>query len=143
MKVIENTSEGKITVCLPEGEQEIRVEGESTESNHILLFKKLIDEYVTKSSDNKIMLDKIEDLGSSEEEAEAIYLYMLMKKVKVEFISSPFANTERFLCLYEQMPEAMVFTLSDLFKTSYKIEDERRIINDPKYTQLSRDEKEE
>ena len=150
VQVMENDSERKITVCLPEGKREIRLRPESTESeksSHTLLFMRLIDEYVAKSSENKLIFHKLHDLGSSIGEAAGIYLYLLEKAVKVEFISSPTANTERFLHQLERMPESTRFAMLDLFKAGYEMEghnidaDEYPISNDPQFTQLGQDEK--
>ena len=149
VQVIENDFERKIIVYLPEGEQEIRLKGESIGSSHSLLLMRLIDEYVGKSSENKLIFHKLHNLGSSIDEAAAIYLYLLEKQVKVEFLSCPMANTERFLYNLKWLPKATQFAMSDLFKDGYEIEgynidtEESFVKYDPQYTQLGQEEKKE
>jgi len=149
IRVIENCSEKKITVCWPGNEKVIYCIKDSFESKHSQLFKRLIDEIAADSAENKIVFRSIRDLGNCLEESRALYIYMMKKRIKAEFLNNPEANTNRFLYVLENMPEAVMFAMADLFGDLYKKDcyfsqyGEYFDTEDTKYSQLDQNEKKE
>ena len=122
VKVLEDDASETITVCYEKGKRTFPFEDEGPMLNRRNnAIRAVVDAVANDSEENKIVFRGLTTLGTINDVKE-LYLYMLERKVDVEFFATPLANTKRYSVIMEKVPyQAVLFALDEL-EFSYKRE---------------------
>ena len=122
IKVLEDEVSKTITVYFENGKQTFPFRNEGPMMNdRCNAIKEFVDALQTNSVTEKIVFKGLSTLGTIAE-AKELYWYMIQRRVNVEFIDTPIANTARYFGIIERLPYQTQILAFEELDFSYKRE---------------------